>query len=193
MFQIGFRIFLLHIILFLIALSSCLLFVREDTFLSVLNVFDLKVVEDLNGKFCPELREVVACSEFLRRKISLFRRETGGAEEPITHNDHAHAEEFAHEQVLEGLLPQLVALGLKTTVLSSHSVCKMGYMISFQPIRESTLLNHIILAVDNLRAVVIEDNYTIEYIAFYLGCPHANTSFDLLVQVYIFLLDNFHV
>ena len=95
-FQIGVRIFLLHIILFLIALSSCLLFVREDTLLSVLNVFDLKIVEDLNGKFCPELREVVACSKLLRRKISLFRRETGDAEEPITHDNHAHAEKFAH-------------------------------------------------------------------------------------------------
>lgn len=94
--RIVFRICFILIILFLIALSSCLLFVREDTLLSVLNVFDLKIVEDLNGKFCPELREVVACSKLLRRKISLFRRETGYAEEPITHNDHAHAEEFAH-------------------------------------------------------------------------------------------------
>ena len=77
--------------------------------------------------------------------------------------------------------------------MSRHSVRKMGYMVSFQPIRKSTLFDHIILAVDNLGAIVIEDHDTIEYVAFYLGCPHANTSFDLLVQVYISLLDNFHV
>ena len=159
----------------------------------MLSVFNLKIVEDLNGKFCPKLREIVACSKLLCREISLLRREAGGAEQPITHNDHAHAEEVALEQVLESLFPQFVAFGLKATVVSSHSVCKMGDMVSFQPIRKSTLFDHIIFAVDKLGAVVIEDHDAIEYIAFNLGCPHANTSFDLLVQVNMSLLDNFHV
>lgn len=116
----------------------------------------------------------------------MIRSQAGHVEEPIVDDDEAHAEEVAREQVLERFSSQFVRFGFQTTVVRRHEVRILGDVVGFKSVCESTLLNHIVLAVDDLRAVVVEDDDSVENVVLDFDRAHADASLDLPVQVHTF-------
>ena len=122
----------------------------------------------------------------------LFGREASHPKEPVADNEDVHAKEISHCHALEHLFAELVRIGLHSTVMSSHKVCKLGYMVGLEPICESAFVNQIILTVNYLCAIIIEDNDAVEYITIDLDGPCANSRLNLPMQVHILLLSHFH-
>ena len=67
------QIFLI-ILLLLSALSFEIFLIDVGQLPSVLNIFDIEVVEDLNGELGPKLSEVIPSGKFLSSEIPVSRR-----------------------------------------------------------------------------------------------------------------------